>query len=239
MNGSNSFKEELVSRPHVAMRKIRDVLRLSIGEGLSLRQIGASLHIPVTTAGDYVRRAKNAGLSWPLPDDLDDDSLESMLFGSPEPVSTQIRPMPDWAKVHLELRRPHVTRLLLWYEYKETFPDGIGYSQFCEHYKHFASKVDVVMRQNHKAGERLYVDFSGGKVPIYNNSRTEIETEAELFVSALGVSALIYAEALSSQELMYWIEVHVRNFEFLGGTSQLLIPDYVPRHIIWHHADWN
>jgi len=225
MNGSNSFKEELVSRPHVAMRKIRDVLRLSIGEGLSLRQIGASLHIPVTTAGDYVRRAKNAGLSWPLPDDLDDDSLESMLFGSPEPVSTQIRPMPDWAKIHLELRRPHVTRLLLWYEYKETFPDGIGYSQFCEHYKHFASKVDVVMRQNHKAGERLYVDFSGGKVPIYNNSRTEIETEAELFVSALGVSALIYAEALSSQELMYWIEVHVRNFEFLGGTSQLLIPD--------------
>ena len=214
-----------MSRPHIAMRKIRDVLRLSIGEGLPLRQIGASLHIPATTAGDYVRRAKDAGLTWPLPDDLDDDSLESMLFGSPEPTSTQIRPMPDWAKIHLELRRPHVTRLLLWYEYKETFPNGIGYTQFCEHYRHFVSKVDVVMRQKHKAGERLYADFSGGKVPIYNNSRTELVTEAELFVSALGVSSLIYAEALPSQELMYWIDVHVRNFEFLGGTPQLLVPD--------------
>ena len=214
------------------MRKIRDVLRLTIGEGLSLRQVGASLHIPVTTAGDYVRRAKNAGLSWPLPDDLDDDSLESMLFGSPDSAPPQIRPMPDWAKIHLELRRPHVTRMLLWYEYKEAFPDGLGYSQFCEHYKHFASKVDVVMRQKHKAGERLYVDFSGGKVPIYNNSRTELVTEAKLpiynnsrtelvteaklFVAALGVSGLIYAEALPSQELMYWIDVHVWTFEFLN-----------------------
>ena len=77
------------------MRKIRDVLRLTIGEGLSLRQVGASFHIPVTTAGDYVRRARNAGLTWPLPDDLDDDALESVLFGSPDPTPTQIRPMAD------------------------------------------------------------------------------------------------------------------------------------------------
>ena len=118
VNGSNSFKEEPVSRPHIVMRKIRDVLRLTIGEGLSLRQVGASLHIPVTTAGDYVRRARNAGLTWPLPDDLDDDALESVLCGYPDPAPPQIRPMPDWAKIHFELRRPHVTRLLLWHEYK-------------------------------------------------------------------------------------------------------------------------
>ena len=213
-----------MSRPHTAMRKIREVIRLSLGERLSLRQISSSLQIPTTTVGEYVRRARDAGLTWPLPSDLDDDSLESLLFGSPT-GPTQARPMPDWAKIHLELRRPHVTLMLLWYEYKQTFPDGYGYSQFCEHYKRFASKVDVVMRQNHKAGERLWVDFSGGKVPIYDERLAEIAIEAELFVAVLGVSSLIYAEALPSQELMYWIDAHVRTFEFLGGTPQLLVPD--------------
>lgn len=219
-----SFKEEFVPRPHTDMRKIREVLRLRLGEGLSLRLIHSSLSIPVTTVGDYVRRARNAGLSWPLPDDLSDDELEKMLFSNTSP-SREVRPMPDWAKIHLELRRPHVTLMLLWYEYKEAYPHGYGYSQFCEHYKRFASKVDVVMRQHHKAGEKLWVDFSGGKVPIYDTKLLTVVTEAELFVAAIGVSGLIYAEALPSQELMYWIDAHVRTFEFAGGSSHLLIPD--------------
>ena len=177
-------------RPHKAMRKIREVIRLSLGEGLSLRQISSSLQIPTTTVREYVRRARNANLTWPLPGDLDDDSLDSLLFGS-QSAPSQTRPMPDWAKIHLELRRPHVTLMLLWYEYKQAFPDGYGYSQFCEHYKRFVSRVDVVMRQHHKAGERMWVDFSGGKVPIYDEKLAEIATEAELFVAVLGVSSLI------------------------------------------------
>ena len=147
-------------RPHISMRKVRDVLRLSLHESLSLREVAASLQIPFTTVADHVRRAKAAGLTWPLPEDLDDDALEARLFASKAP-STDPRPVPDWRQVHLELRRPHVTLMLLWLEHKEAFPDGHAYSQFCELYRRWRRHVDVVMRQEHKAGEKLFVDFPG------------------------------------------------------------------------------
>ena len=90
-----------MSRPHTAMRKIREVIRLSLGERLSLRQISSSLQIPTTTVREYVKRARDADLTWPLPSDLDDDSLDLLLFGS-QTAPAQVRPMPDWAKIHLE-----------------------------------------------------------------------------------------------------------------------------------------
>lgn len=116
-------------RPHIAMRKIRDALRLRFGEGLSVRQVAASLQVPFTTVGDHLRRAERAGLKWPLPDDLDDEALEARLFPATAP-SNEPRPRPDWEKIHVELRRPHVTLSLLWLEYRETFPDGYAYSRF-------------------------------------------------------------------------------------------------------------
>jgi len=123
-----------VSRPHISMRKVRDVLRLRFSEGLSLREVAASLQIPHTTVADHVRRATTAGLGWPLPDDMDDDALEARLF-APAAPSLAPRPIPDWPTVHRELRGPHVTLMLLWLEYKETFPDGYAYSQYCEYYR--------------------------------------------------------------------------------------------------------
>ena len=157
-----------MSRPHTAMRKIRDVLRLRFGEHLSLRDVAASLQIPFTTVSDHVRRATAAGLSWPLPDGLDDNGLDAMLFSSSERPTTN-RPVPDWEKVHRELHRPGVTLMLLWLEYKEAFPDdGYAYSQFCEHYRAWRRHLDVVMRQSHKAGEKMFVDFSGHRLPIYD-----------------------------------------------------------------------
>ncbi len=143
-------------------------------------------------------RAKTAQLSWPLPEGLNDDALEALLF----PVvakSTEARPMPDWARVHLELRRKHVTLMLLWEEYRERYPDGYGYTQFCEHYRRFAKRVDVVMRFTHKAGERMFVDFAGSTIPLYDEARRHVVAQAEVFVSALGASSLIYAEAMKSQ----------------------------------------
>ena len=121
-------------RPRVAMRNIREVLRLTFGEGLSRRQVSASAGVPLTTVSDYVGRAVLAGLGWPLPADLDDDGLERLLY-PPAPSSAAARPLPDWSYVHKELRRKSVTLQLLWLEYREAHPGGYGYSQFCNLYQ--------------------------------------------------------------------------------------------------------
>lgn len=211
-------------RPHISMRKIRDVLRLSLHEGLSLRDVAASLQIPFTTVGDHVRRAKAAGLSWPLTEGLDDDALEALLFATAAPAA-QARPQPDWNKVHIELRRPHVTLMLLWLEHKEAFPEGHAYSQFCERYRRWRRSVDVVMRQEHKAGDKLFVDFPGRQIPIYDEVTGDKAFEAELFVAVLGASSYLYAEALRSQQLLHWVTGHVHAFEFLGGCPRIVVCD--------------
>jgi transposase len=205
------------------MRKIRDALRLSLGEGLSLRKTAASLQIPFTTVAEYVRRAKAAGLSWPLADDIDDDRLEELLFRQNAPAPQ--RPLPDFQRMHIELRRPHVTLMLLWFEYRETHPDGYGYSQFCELYRRWQRHLDVVMRQEHKAGEKLFVDFAGDHIPLYDERREKVVGEAELFVAALGASSYIYAEAFPSQELLYWVTAHTHAFEALGGCPAIVVCD--------------
>ncbi len=217
-------------RPHTAMRKIREVLRLRFGEGLSLRDVSASLQVPVTTVGDHVRRAEAAGVGWPVPPDLDDAALEALLFAGPTPPSSP-RPMPDWQKIHTELHRPGVTLMLLWFEYKETFPDGYAYSQFCEHYRKWRRRLDVVMRQSHTAGEKLFVDFPGHKIPIYDAATGELTFEAELFVAVLGASNYLYAEAVASQELAHWVGAHVNTFQFLGGCPAVVVYENVPRNI--------
>jgi transposase len=206
------------------MRKTRDVLRLSLGEGLSLRQIAASLQVPFTTAGEHVRRAKAAGLSWPLPDDLDDDRLEALLFPAAAPPGTE-RVAPDWQHIHAELHRPHVTLMLLWVEYREADPDGYGYSQFCEHYRRWRRHLDAVMRQNHKAGEKCFVDFPGATIPIYDVRSGEVAFDAELFVAALGCSGYLFAEAVRSQELPHWVSAHVHALEFFAGCPAILVCD--------------
>lgn len=211
-------------RPHTTMRKVRDVLRLTFEEGLSLRQVSASLQIPFTTVADYVRRARGSGFSWPLPDEPDDDALEARLFVSAAPRAD--RPLPDFEHVHRELRRPGVTLMLLWLEYKEDHPgDGYAYSQFCELYRSWRRHLDVVMRQEHKAGEKLFIDFAGQKIPIYEEDALLIAFEAELFVAVLGASNYLYAEACRSQELIHFVTAHVHAFEFFGAVPKLLIPD--------------
>ena len=206
------------------MRKIRDVLRLSQHEGLSLRQVAASVQMPFTTVADHVRRARSAGLSWPLPEGLDDDALEALLFASAAPPADP-RPLPEWQKVHVELRRPGVTLMLLWLEYREAFADGYSYSQFCAHYRRWQRRIDVVMRQEHKAGEKLFVDFPGQRIPIYDEATGEVALQAELFVAVLGASSYLFAEALASQELMHWVTAHVHAFEALGACPAVVVCD--------------
>jgi transposase len=210
-------------RPRTAMRKIRDVLRLTFAEQLSRRQVSTSLGIPFTTICEYIDRSRRAGLSWPLPENLDDSGLESLLFTKAAPPMEE-RPLPDWNHVHLELRRPGVTLQLLNLEYLEQQPDGYQYSQFCERYRRWQRHLDVVMRQEHRAGEKMFIDFAGQTVPIVDRA-TGVITEAELFVTVLGASNYLYAEAFPSQELPYWIAGHAHALSFYGGASRLWVCD--------------
>jgi len=211
-------------RPRSAMRKIREVLRLTLAEGLSRRQVGTALHLPPTTVADYVARARRAGLGWPLPDGMDDGALETRLFASAALPPSHARPLPDWAVVHRELRRKGVTLQLLQLEYKADAPDGYQYSQFCRHYRLWQRGLDLVMRQEHRAGEKLFLDFPGQTLPIVDPATGEI-AQAELFVAVLGASNYTYAEALASQALPDWIAAHVHAFAFFEGAPQLLVPD--------------
>jgi|GEM_PF-5221 len=134
------------------------------------------------------------------------------------------RPHPDWEEIHRELRRPHVTLQLLWQEYKERHPDGFQYSWFAEHYRLWARKLDVVLRQEHRAGEKLFVDFAGRTIPIVDPA-TGQTSQAPFFVGVLGASNYTYAEATPSQELPHWIAAHVHAFEYIGGVPQIVVPD--------------
>jgi transposase len=208
------------------MRKIREILRLKYGLGFANRQIARSCSINHSTVADYLNRAKAAGLGqWPLPDDLDEVGLEKRLFPVSAPRPDQPRAAPDWPSIHEELQTDkHVTLQLVWQEYKQSHPDGYQYSRFCWLYQQWTGKLDLVLRQDHKAGERLFVDYAGDTVPIVD-SRTGTVAKASIFVAVLGASNYTYAEATWNQELASWIGAHVRALEFFGGTPELLIPD--------------
>jgi transposase len=213
-----------VPRPRAAMRKIREALRLSLAEGLSPRQAGIATGLPRTTVRRYVLRAAEVGLAWPLPPDLDDRALEERLYGRAAPPPTEQRPIPDWPLVHRELRRKSVTLALTWAEYRAGCPDGFGYTWFTEHYRTWAGRLDVVLRGDHRAGEKLFLDFAGQTIPIVDATTGEV-SQAQLFVAVLGASNYTYAEALPSQELPHWLGAHVAAFEFFGGAPAILVPD--------------
>jgi len=223
-----------VPRERLSMRKIREVLRLHLRCGLSSRQVARSCRIARSTVGEYLRRAGEAGLSWPLPEGLDDGQLERLLFPPAPAVPPERRPLPAWSEVHLELRKKGVTLFLLWQEYKECHPDGFRYSWFCHHYRAWARKADLVMRQSHRAGERLFVDYAGQTVPVTNPRTGEIR-EAEIFVAVMGASNYSYAEATWTQSLPDWIGSHVRAFEFLKAVPEIVTPDNLKSGVTHPH----
>ena len=208
----------------LSMRQVRNVLRLTWACGLSDRKIAHSLRVSRPTVAEYVRRAQAAGLSWPLPDALDDTALEGRLFATAAHTPVARRPTPDWATVHQELKRKGVTLVLLWQEYKAITPDGLQYSQFCQAYRHWAGKLALVMRQSHRAGETLFVDYAGQTMPVVDALTGEVR-EAAIFLAVLGASNSTFAEATWSQSLPAWIGSHVRAFAALGGVPQVVVPD--------------
>lgn len=208
----------------LSMRKIQEILRLKYGLGLSNRDISNSTTTSRSTVADYLLRASAAGISWPLPEGLDEENLERLLFPSAVGSTRRDRPLPDWPEVHQELRRKGMTLALLWHEYKEKNPDGYQYSWFCHQYEEWRGTIDLVMRQEHLAGEKLFVDYAGITMEIVDQSTGEVK-QAQIFVAALGASNYIYAEATWSQGLTDWIGSHVRTFAFMGGVTAAVVPD--------------
>ena len=206
----------------LSMRKLKEILRLHAA-GHSQHQISRSCGVARSTVAQYIQRAEAAGLPWPLPESLDQAALERRLF--PKPMSAAApRPIPDWARVHQELRRPGVTLWLLWHEYKAVYPEGYQYTWFCQQYRGWAVKTDVVMRQTHRAGEAVFVDYAGQTVPIVDCATGAIRP-AVIFVAVLGASNYTYIEAAWSQSLDDWLMAHVRAFEFFDGVPAVVVPD--------------
>jgi len=212
------------------MRKIREVLRLKYEGGLHERPIARAVGITHSTVGDYLKRAKAAGLTWEMAHDLSDAEVERRLFqrvGQSEPLA---RAAVDFNWVHMELRRAGVTRQLLWTEYVEgvaTGPSGCRpyqYSQFCELYEEHRAKLQPSMRQVHRAGEKAFLDYSGKKPHILDHMTGEV-TEVELFVEVLGASSYTYAEATLTQTLGDFVGSTVRGFEYFGAVPEMLVPD--------------
>lgn len=207
------------------MRKIKEILRLHFEQKLGQRQIARSATVSQSTVHEYLARFHAAGLRWPLEDRGDEPELENALF-PPGQKTTKLprRILPDFEKVCRELaQHRELTLELLWEEYREQQPDGYCYSRFCYLYRQWKKQHHVVLRQDHRAGEKLFLDWAGATIAIHAGDGSV--TQAPLFVSALGVSSYTYAEAVPDQQMANWLKVQRNALEFYGGCPQLLIPD--------------
>jgi len=210
----------------VPMQKFKEVIRLKAA-GLALRPIASAVRLSLGAVAKYAKAAEVGGLTWPLPKELSDAVLAQVLRGTPTAPATPSQYVaPDFPLIHQELKRKGVTLQLLWQEYREGNA-GLrcyAYSQFCEHYRRWARTLKRSLRQIHRAGEKLFVDYAGQTVPIIDPLTGEI-VAAQIFVAVLGCSNYTFAEATLSQQLPDWLGSHVRCFEFMGGTTAACVPD--------------
>ncbi|CAM3630764.1 transposase [Xenorhabdus nematophila ATCC 19061] len=210
--------------PTITMRKLKEILRLKYGAGLSHRQIARSLVISPSVVSRYANRAAQLGLvQWPLPPHWDDATLKRAFLNTR--VQLRKHTLPDWAEVHKALAAKTVTLQLLWEEYTQRHPGGhYSYNHYCRLYKAWAKTTAPSMRQPHQAGEKLFIDYCGPTLPVINPDTGEAR-KAQVFVATLGASSYTYAEATWSQTLEDWVMSHVRCFQYLGGTPALVVPD--------------
>jgi transposase len=207
------------------MRKLNEVLRLRFELGLGQRAIARACSISQGAVHNYLKKAAAAGFGWPLPEGWDEKRIEEALFGNRRPIERRPRALPDFPALREQFQRhAHLTLQLAWEEYRQVHPEGYGYSRFCELYQRWRKKQDVVLRQEHKPGEKGFVDWAGATIPVHDPDTGEI-WPASLFVMVLGASSYTYAEATRDQQLTAWLSCHIHAFEYFGGVPRLLIPD--------------
>ena len=175
----------------LSMRKIKDVLRLCWGQGLSKRKAAGSCGVSCPTVDEYLRRAEASGLSWPLPAALDDGALERLLFPPAPAVPVAARGVPDWSHIHRELKRPGVTLQLLWHEYRQRHRKGISTPGSASIIGHRCGKLDLIMRQSHRAGEKLFVDYAGMRAQVCQY-RLKIPQKCRLKIPHLYINITIH-----------------------------------------------
>ncbi|WP_134078956.1 IS21 family transposase [Rhodovulum visakhapatnamense] len=206
------------------MRKIAEALRLKAA-GLSTRKIAVSLNVGQSTVSEYLKRAQMAGMSWPLPDGIDEAALERRLFHPFGEATRRGLAQPDWPAVHVQMRQRGVTLSLVWEEYRAAHPDdGYGYSRFCELYRRWEGRLSPTMRQHHVAGERVFVDYAGDTLEIVDGETGEVRA-AQILVGVLGTSNYTFVEASWTQSLPDWIGAHVRMLAFFGGVPDQIASD--------------
>lgn len=207
------------------MRQTREILRLRFEAGLSHDQVARACRVSKGVVVKYTRRARELGLSWPLPADWDDAELERRLQGGRRGGPKPAYVLPDFATIHHELKRKGVTLLLLWQEYAAAQGEAAySYPQFCAHYRVWRERQPRRLRQTHKAGEKLFIDYCGPTVPVTDPATGETHA-AQVFVAVLGASNYTYAEATWTQGQADWLAAHTRAFAFFGGVPALLVPD--------------
>jgi transposase len=212
----------------IAMRKVKETLRLSLECRLPYDQISQALGLSKGVISKYIRQALAAGLDWSAIEALDEEELHRKLRGQQsEPV---VFVAPDYAGVHLELRGKGFTLMLLWQEYcakwaQDTQVKPYQYTQFCEHYRRFAKTLKRSMRQVHRAGEKLFIDYAGPTIALTEGGK------ANIFVAALGASGYAFAWATPAQTTADWLQGCAKALAFYGGVPQLIVPDN-PRAVI-------
>jgi transposase len=218
----------------MSMRKLKEVLRLKWACGLTHRQISRAIGISVGAVSKFAAQANQAGLDWAAAEALSDDELNARLRpAAADATATALRRIePDYAALHRELRRKGVTLQLLWEEYAEANPGQrtYRYTQLCQKYKDWAKSIKRSMRQQHRAGEKLFADFAGATVPILARNGG-VEFEAHVFVAVLGASNYTFACATRTETMADWIGSLCDALEFIGGVPELLVPDN-PRALI-------
>jgi transposase len=217
----------------VSMRQAREIIRLKFSASVPTREIARRLGLAPSTVRETLKRLASAGLCWPLPEGISDSDLEVALYANRKGKRGHRRHVePDWPAVHRELKRKHVTLVIVWDEYIAANPGGYSYSRFCELYRGFESKLSPTMRQTHAAGERLFVDYAGDGVPVVIDRLTGEIRQAQIFVAVLGASSFTFAHASWTQTLPDWIGAHVHAFEAIGGAPHLLVPDNTKTAVI-------
>jgi len=207
------------------MRNLREILRLRLQAGLSLRQIKNSQRVSLGAVQKIVSMAESQGLNWSMVGQLDDEQLARRFYPKSDTRTSSAFQLPDWVMVHQELKRKGVTKHLLWEEYTQAYPNcSYSYPQYCFLYQQWAKKQRRSMRQIHKAGDKLFVDYAGQTVPIVDGETGEIR-HAQIFVAVLGASNYTFCEATWTQSLPDWLGSHARAFAFLGGVPRLIVPD--------------
>jgi transposase len=215
------------------MRQAREIIRLKFSACLATREIARRLGLAPSTVRETLKRFESAGLTSPPPDAMTDGELEAALYANRRSKrGHRLHSEPDWPTIRRELKRKHVTLLIVWDEYIAENPGGYSYSRFCELYRAFESKLSPTMRQTHVAGERLFVDYAGDGAPVVIDRLTGEIRMAQIFVAVLGASSFTFARATWTQTLPDWIDAHVRAFEAIGGVPQLLVPDNTKTAVI-------